>query len=95
MLACVTVRMASRSCKKLTPPASGVPVPGKQDVYKRQGTHSGGDCRVVGKIHHGADGRKKAAHRKGKGDDMVDLDAVSYTHLDVYKRQVLYCGQGR
>ena len=32
MLALVTVRMASSSCKKLTPPASGVPVPGKQEL---------------------------------------------------------------
>ena len=31
MLALDTVRMASSSCKKLTPPASGVPVPGKQE----------------------------------------------------------------
>ena len=31
MFALVTVRMASSSCKKLTPPASGVPVPGKQE----------------------------------------------------------------
>ena len=31
MLAFVTVRMAPSSCKKLTPPASGVPVPGKAD----------------------------------------------------------------
>ena len=29
MWACATVRMASSSCRKLTPPASGVPVPGK------------------------------------------------------------------
>ena len=30
-VAFVTVRMAPSSCKKLTPPASGVPVPGKAD----------------------------------------------------------------
>ena len=31
MFAFVTVRMACKSCTKLTPPASGVPVPGKAD----------------------------------------------------------------
>ena len=31
MFALVTVRMAPSSCKKLTPPASGVPVPGNAD----------------------------------------------------------------
>ena len=30
-----TRRMASSSCKKLTPPASGVPVPGKTDGSKQ------------------------------------------------------------
>ena len=32
-----TVRIASRSWGKLTPPASGVPVPGKQDVRRIAG----------------------------------------------------------
>ena len=26
-------------------------------------------------------------------EDLIVLDAVSYTHLDVYKRQHLYCAQ--
>ena len=30
-----------------------------------------------------------------KPGDIVTVNAVSYTHLDVYKRQVLYCvGRG-
>ena len=28
-----------------------------------------------------------------EGGLSIDLDAVSYTHLDVYKRQVQYCGK--
>ena len=30
------------------------------------------------------------AHAELIGEGLVDVDAVSYTHLDVYKRQVLY-----
>ena len=48
---------------------------GHKGFQARHGTHGGGDGGVVREVHHGADGRQEAAHRKGKGDDVIDLDA--------------------
>ncbi len=45
--------------------------------------HGGGDGRVVGEVHHGADGGKEAAHGKGEADDIVDLDAHELCRLKI------------
>ena len=56
------------------------------DVYKRQATKEGKLLAAV------VDVLEEMAKEVTNIDEAVDTP-VSYTHLDVYKRQILVCGQ--
>ena len=64
------------------------------DVYKRQKEHSVFfDLKHMDALKNLVNSGSFSADSKIKSEASgnIRMDAVSYTHLDVYKRQLLYC----
>ena len=65
----------------------------EKDVYKRQAQHQLG-ASVENFTAQGSSVEKgESLYDTVKTFESIGYDAVSYTHLDVYKRQTLYRGQ--
>ena len=59
------------------------------NAYKQESYTKIGDCGAAMVVQCGRDFERSGADDDAEGErDLLDRGAVSYTHLDVYKRQI-------